>query len=107
MLSGDYSKQQNEHEAYVRSSTPATGNITLKNIRDIAVRGVDIARGMAGFLDVAISAQPQSIVEQDRNKILGDIEILSQKHYLTMGIEQKKALQAAKELLAFALTQKR
>ena len=91
----------------MRSSSSATGNITLKNIKDIAARGVDIARGMAGLLDAAINSQPQSLMEQDRNKILGDIEILSQKHYLTMGIEQKKALQAAKEQLAFALTQKR
>lgn len=105
MLSGDYSKQQNEHETYARSSASAAGNITLKNIRDIAVRGV--ARGVAGLIDAAISSQPQSIIEQDRDKILRDIEILSQKHYLTMGIEQKKALQAAKELLAFAFTQKR
>lgn len=107
MLSGDYSKQQNEHETYARSSVSATGNITLKNIRDIAVRGMGMARGVAGLLDAAMSSQPQGIIEQDRDKILGDIEILSQKHYLTMGIEQKKALRAAKELLAFALTQKR
>lgn len=80
MLSGDYSKHQSEHETYTRSSASVTGNITLKNIRDIA------ARGMAGLFDAAINSKSSTIMEQDRDKILRDIETLSRNYYLTMGI---------------------
>ena len=43
-------------------------------------------------------------MEQERNKILGDIDVLCQKYSLTMSLQQKQAVQKAKELLAFALT---
>lgn len=106
MLSGDYSATGNEHETFARSQASATGNITLKNLRDFAARGAGVAvRGMAGLLDAAKNSQPVSTMKQDRDKILGEIDTLSQQYYLTF--EQKTALQKAKELLAFALTQKR